>query len=327
MRAIVQDQYGQTDILRLRLDAPTPQLGEDDVLVRVHAAGINAADWHLMTGEPYPVRLVMGLRRPRNPILGSDFSGVVEAVGPAVTGLAIGDEVMGEVERGTLADLVAVASKHVVRKPKNLTHEQAAAVPMGALTALQAVRDTGKLQPGQSVLVNGASSGVGIYAVQIAVAMGAKVTGVCSGRNVDMVRSLGATNVVDYTQQDFVVTGERYDLIIDVISSRSIADFRKVLTDRGRYVLVGAASAGKWFGMGRQAQVVLTSPFVRQTLKPMLASRKQADLQTIVDMVEAGQLTPVIERAFPFEQAADAIKHVQAGHARGKVVIHVIPQG
>lgn len=323
MRAIVQDQYGQTDVLRLRPDAPTPQIGEDDVLVRVHVAGINAADWHLMTGEPYPVRLVMGLRRPRNPVLGSDFSGVVEAAGTAVTGLSVGDEVMGEVERGTLADLVAVASKHVVRKPKNLTHEQAAAIPMGALTALQAVRDTGKLQPGQSVLVNGASSGVGIYAVQIAVAMGAEVTAICSGRNADMVRSLGASSVVDYTTEDVVATSERYDLIIDIISNRSIADFRKVLTERGRYVLVGAASSGKWFGMGRQLQVVLTSPFVRQTLKPMLANRKQEDLATIVDMVEAGQVTPVIDTVYPFEQAADAIAHVQKGHARGKVVVAI----
>ncbi|MCZ3387686.1 MAG: NAD(P)-dependent alcohol dehydrogenase [Actinomycetia bacterium] len=323
MRAIVQDQYGQTDVLRLRPDAPTPQIGEDDVLVRVHVTGINAADWHLMTGEPYPVRLVMGLRRPRNPVLGSDFSGVVEAAGTAVTGLSVGDEVMGEVERGTLADLVAVASKHVVRKPKNLTHEQAAAIPMGALTALQAVRDTGKLQPGQSVLVNGASSGVGIYAVQIAVAMGAEVTAICSGRNADMVRSLGASSVVDYTTEDVVATSERYDLIIDIISNRSIADFRKVLTERGRYVLVGAASSGKWFGMGRQLQVVLTSPFVRQTLKPMLANRKQEDLATIVDMVEAGQVTPVIDTVYPFEQAADAIAHVQKGHARGKVVVAI----
>ncbi len=323
MRAIVQDQYGQTDVLRLRTDAPTPQIDEDEVLVRVHVAGINAADWHLMTGEPYPVRLVMGMRRPRNPVLGSDFSGVVEAVGSAVTEFSVGEEVMGEVERGALADLVAVAAKHVVRKPKNLTHDEAAAIPMGALTALQAVRDTGQLQPGQSVLVNGASSGVGIYAVQIAVAMGAKVTAICSGRNTEMVRSLGASSVVDYTTEDVVATSERYDLIIDIISNRSIADFRKVLTERGRYVLVGAASSGKWFGMGRQAQAVLTSPFVGQTLKPMLAGRKQEDLAAIVDMVEAGSICAVIDTVYPLEQAADAIAHVQKGHARGKVVVEV----
>lgn len=323
MRAIVQDRYGQADVVRLRGDAPVPQIGEDEVLVRVRAAGINAADWHLMTGEPYPVRLVMGLRRPRVPTLGSDFSGVVEAVGSAVTQISVGDEVMGEVTRGALADYVAVAAKNVVRKPTNLTHEQAAAIPMGALTALQAVRDTGKLQPGQSVLVNGASSGVGIYAVQIAVAMGAKVTGVCSGSNADMVRSLGASPVVDYKREDFTATSERYDVIIDIVSSRSIADVRKVLTKRGRYVLVGAVSTGKWFGMGRQAQVVATSPFVSQTLKPMLAGAKQQDLETIVGMVESEQVTPVIDTVYPLEQAADAVRHVQQGHARGKVVVTI----
>lgn len=323
MRAIVQDRYGQAEVLRLREDAPMPQIDEHGVLVRVNVAGLNAADWHLMTGEPYPVRLVMGLRRPRVATLGSDFSGVVEAVGTAVTRISVGDEVMGEVTRGTLADYVSVAEENVVRKPTNLTHEQAAAIPMGALTALQAVRDTGQLQPGQSALVNGASSGVGIYAVQIAVAMGAKVTGVCSGRNAEMVRSLGATTVVDYISEDFVATSERYDLIIDIVSSRSIADVRKVLTERGRYVLVGAASTGKWFGMGRQAQVVATSPFVSQTLKPMLAGRKLVDLEMIVEMVESGQLTPVIDTVYPLDQAADAIRHVQQGHARGKVVVAI----
>jgi NADPH:quinone reductase-like Zn-dependent oxidoreductase len=323
MRAIVQDRYGQADVVRLREDAAMPQIGEEDVLVRVRAAGINAADWHLMTGEPYPVRLVMGLRRPRVPTLGSDFSGVVEAVGSAVTRFSVGDEVMGEVTRGALAEYVAVAEKNVVRKPTNLTHEQAAAIPMGALTALQALRDTGKLQPSQSVLVNGASSGVGIYAVQIAVAMGAKVTGVCSGRNADMVRSLGASTVVDYRREDFTATSERYDVIIDIVSSRSIADVRKVLAKRGRYVLVGAASTGKWFGMGRQAQVVATSPFVSQTLKPMLAGAKQQDLETIVGMVESDQITPVIDTVYPLEQAADAVRHVQQGHARGKVVVAI----
>jgi NADPH:quinone reductase-like Zn-dependent oxidoreductase len=323
MRAIVQDRYGQADVLRLSEDAPKPRIEEDDVLVRVRAAGINAADWHLMTGEPYPVRLVMGLSRPRVPTLGSDFSGVVEAVGSAVTRISVGDEVMGEVTRGALADYVAVAEKNVVRKPTNLTHEQAAAVPMGALTALQAVRDTGKLQSGQSVLVNGASSGVGIYAVQIAVAMGAKVTGVCSGRNAEMVRSLGASTVIDYTKEDFAATSERYDLIIDIVSSRSISDVRKVLAERGRYVLVGVASAGKWFGMGRQAQVVVTSPFVPQTLKPMLAGRKQADLESIVELVESGKLSPVVDTVYPFEQAADAVRHVQGGHASGKVVVAI----
>jgi NADPH:quinone reductase-like Zn-dependent oxidoreductase len=192
---------------------------------------------------------------------------------------------------------------------------------MGALTGLQAVRDTGKVQPGQSVLVNGASSGVGVYAVQIAVALGAKVTGVCSGRNADMVRSLGASTVVDYTKEDFTATSERYDVIIDIVSSRSIAASRRAMTKQGRYVLVGVASIGKWFGMGRQAQVVALSPFVSQTLKPMLASAKQADLKTIAEMVESGQVTPVVDTVYPLEQAPDAVQHVQQGHARGKVVV------
>lgn len=323
MRAIVQDRYGQADVLRLSQDAPVPEIGEGDVLVRVHAGGLNAADWHLMTGEPYPVRLVMGLRRPRIAALGSDFSGVVEAVGSAVTTLSVGDEVMGEVTRGALADYVAVAEENVIRKPKGLSHEQAAAIPMGALTALKAVRDTGMTQAGQLLLVNGASSGVGIYAVQIAVALGAKVTGVCSGRNVDMVRSLGASSVIDYTQEDFTATDERYDVIIDIVSSRSIAEVRKVMTKRGRYVLVGAASTGKWFGMGRQARVVAASPLASQTLKPMLAGVNQKDLATIVELAGSGKLTPVVDTVYPLAEAADAVRHVQRGHARGKVVVVV----
>jgi len=322
LRAIVQDGYGQADALQVR-DVPVPTPAAGDVLVRVHAAGVNAADWHLMTGEPYVSRLAIGLRRPRNPIVGSDFSGVVEATGADVTRFRIGDEVMGEADRGCLADYVCISDKYVVGKPSPLTHQQAAALPMGALTALQALRDAGELQSGQSVLVNGASSGVGIYAVQIAIAMGAIVTGVCSGRNIDMVKSLGTNVVVDYTQEDFVDTAERYDLVVDIVASRSLADIRRVLRPKGRYVIVGAASMGKWFGLGRQVRTIATSPFVSQTLRPMLARRTQEDLEHVRQMAEAGQLVPVIDRDYPFEDSAAAIRHVQDGHARGKVVVTV----
>ncbi len=323
MRAIVQDEYGQADVLEIR-DVPIPTPDANDVLVRVHAAGVNAADWHLMTGEPYISRLAIGLRRPRNPIVGSDFSGVVEAVGTDVTKLRVGDEVMGEADRGCLADFVCVPEKYVVGKPTHLTHQQAAAIPMGALTALQAVRDAGQLKPGQSVLVIGASSGVGIYAVQIAVAMGATVTGVCSGRNTDMVTSLGATEVVDYTREDFVDAGERYDLVVDIIANRSLAEIRSVIRPKGRYVMVGAASMGRVFGLGRQVRTIVTSPFVSQRLRPMLARRTQEDLERVREMAEAGQLVPVIDRDYPFEDSAAAIRQVQDGHARGKVVVTVV---
>jgi len=322
MRAITQDRYGQPDILRLQ-DVSEPKIGDTDLLVRVHAAGLNAADGHMLTGVPMPLRLVTGLRRPREPILGTELSGVVEAVGSAVTDFAVGDEVITEIGRGSLAEVARVEAKLAVRKPRNLTHQQAAALPLASITALKAVRDVGKVESGQHVLINGASSGVGIYAVQMAVARGAKVTGVCSTKNVEMVRSLGGHHVIDYTTDDFTQTSERFDVLIDIVSSRSLESSRQVLTDNGRFVMVGDMTMGKWLGVGRQFRTVMKDPFVSQSLKPMLAKTNRADLEAIVDMVEAGTVRPVIDHVYPLEETAAAMRQVLGGHTRGKIVVEI----
>jgi len=322
MRAVTQDHYGQPDVLKLQ-QVPEPIIDATDLLIRVQAAGLNAADGHMLTGVPMPLRLVTGLRRPRVPVLGTELSGVVEAIGSAVTDFSIGDEVIAEVGRGSLADLAKVEAKLAVRKPQNLTHQQAAALPLTSVTALKAVRDVGKVTSGEQVLINGASSGVGIYAVQMAVALGAKVTGVCSSSNVEMVRSLGTHHVIDYTQDDFALTSERFDVMIDVVSSRTLEASRRVLSENGRYVMVGDMSMGKWLGVGRQIRVVLKAPFVSQTLKPMLAKTNRPDLETIVAMVEDGTVWPVIDRVYPLEETATAMRLVLSGHSHGKVVVAV----
>lgn len=322
MKAWVQYSYGDEDVLQLRDDVPIPEPGDDEVLVSVHACGLNAADVHLLTGKPYLIRPVMGLRRPRVPVLGSDFAGIAQKVGSAVTHVRPGDAVMGEADRGSLAELVAVPGKHVALQPGALSHPESAALPMAALTALKALQDA-KVQPGERVLVNGASSGVGVYAVQMAVASGAKVTGVCSGRNVELVSSLGAVDVIDYTSQDFTDTTERYDVIVDIVSSQPVGRCRSILSRDGRYLVVGAASKGRWIGMGSQMRATLTSPFVSQSLRMVTAGRQREDLDLIAGMVERGELRPVIDRVYPFTEAPDAVRHVHGGHARGKVVVTV----
>ena len=322
MRAWVQHRYGDESVLELRDDLPTPTPKDDEVLVRVHAAGLNAADVHLLTGWPYLARLATGLRRPRQPVLGTDFAGVVTAVGSEVDHVAVGDAVMGEVMRGSLAEHVVVPGKAVTRKPESVSFEEAAALPMGALTALEAVRRAA-VQPGDRVLVNGASGGVGVSAVQMATTNGAKVTAVCSARNAELVRSLGAVDVIDYHTRDFTETTERYDVILDIVSTQPISRCRAILTPDGRYAVVGAVAKGRWLGMGRQIRAVMTSPFTKQKLLMVTAGSDRNDLAEIATMVDDGSLRPVIEQVYPFEQAPEALRHLASHRARGKVVVTV----
>jgi NADPH:quinone reductase-like Zn-dependent oxidoreductase len=322
MKAWVQDRYGDADVLFLRDDVPTPSPTKDEVLVRVRAAGLNAADVHMLTGLPLVARLATGLRRPRQPVLGTDFAGEVTAVGADVDHVAVGDAVIGEVLRGSLADYVVAPGKSVTKHPTTLTPAEAAALPMGCLTALQALRDA-EVQPGDRVLVNGASGGVGVYTVQIATAMGAKVTAVCSGRNARLIRSLGAVDVVDYTTTDFTETTERFDVIVDIVCTKSTRRCRSILTPTGRYAIVGAVDKGQLIGMGPQVRAVMMSPFTKQSLLMVMAKSHRHDMAEIAAMVEAGSVRPVIERVYPFDQVPDAMRHLASHRARGKVVVNV----
>ena len=287
MKAIVQDRYGSPDVLQLR-DIDKPVVKDDEVLVRVHAAAVNIGDWHLLRGLPYIMRMVVGLLRPKREIPGLDLAGRVEAVGTNVNEFRPGDEVFGWC-KGAFAEYACTAENNLLAKPANLTFEQSAAVGDSALTALDAVRDQGKVQPGHRVLINGASGGVGTFAVQIAKSFGANVTGVCSTRNVDMVRSIGADQVVDYTNEDFTQTEQRYDVMFDLVGSRSLSDCRRTLTPRGTYVLVGVSDLGRWFGLGRQIKALSLSPFVRQRMRVFVVTHNREDLAVLKDLVEAGK--------------------------------------
>ena len=320
MKAIVQYKYGSPDVLELK-EIDKPVVKDDDVLVRVHAAAVNIGDWHLMRGVPYVVRMLVGLLKPKNSVPGMDIAGKVEAVGKNVKQLQPGDEVFGWCT-GAFAEYACAGEDHFVPKPANLTFEQASAVGVSASTALQLLRDQGKVQPGQKVLINGASGGVGTFAVQIAKSFGAEVTGVCSTRNMDMVRSIGADQVIDYTQEDFAQSGQRYDLILDVFGNRSLSDCRRALTPQGTYVLVGG-SIGRWFGLARSIKVLLLSPFVRQRLRTFISTNNKEDLVVLKELIEAGKVTPVIDRTYPLSETPEAIGYVGEGHARGKVVITV----
>lgn len=322
MQAIVQDTYGSADVLRLDdIDAPEP--GDGEVLLRVRAAGVDRGTWHLMVGEPYIARLALGLRRPRNPVLGRDVAGVVEKVGSGVTGFAVGDEVFG-IAKATFAELAVAPVKKLVHKPEGLAPEQAAAVPISGLTALQAVRDVGKVHAGQSVLVIGAAGGVGTYAVQIAKAAGAQVTGVCSTSKLDLVRSIGADHVVDYTRDDIVDLGERYDVVIDIAGNRPLRRLRRVLAPKGTLVIVGGEGGGRWIGgIQRNLWASLWSPFIGQRMRAFLSRERREDIEVLAEMITAGTVTPVVERTFPLADAAEAIRHLEAGHVRGKVVVTV----
>jgi NADPH:quinone reductase-like Zn-dependent oxidoreductase len=323
MKAIVQGSYGSADVLELR-DVDRPEIAEDEVLVAVQAAGVDRGVWHLMTGLPYPIRLAgYGLRAPKNPVPGADLAGVVEAVGDNVTRFQPGDEVFG-IGKGAYAQYSCALENKLAAKPANLTFEQAAVVAISGLPALQGLRDHGRVEPNQQVLIIGASGGVGTYAVQIAKAFGAQVTGVCSTTKVDLVRSLGADHVIDYTREDFAAGPQRYEMILDIGGHASLARLRRALTPRGTLVIVGGETGGRWLGgYDRQLRALLLSRFVTQTLTTFISSENQADLLVLKQLIEAGKVTPVIDRTYALSEAPQAIRYVQQGHARGKVVITV----
>ena len=322
MRAIVQEAYGDADVLR-PAERPLPRaLRDDEVLVRVHAAGLDRGTWHLMTGTPYAVRLVMGLRRPRQPVPGLDLAGTVAEVGAAVTRFVPGDEVYG-IGTGTFAEYAIAKEGKLAGKPATLTHEQAATVPVSAITALQAVTDLADVRPGQRVLVTGASGGVGSYAVQIAVAAGAEVTGVASAAKADLVRSLGATHVLDYASDDFAAVPDRYDVIIDIAGNAPLTRLRRALTPTGTAVLVGGEDAGRITGMSRQLRALVVSLFVRQRLTMRVPKESARDLERLSALIEAGQVAPSVGATYPLADAADAMRELVAGRVRGKVAVTV----
>ena len=323
MKAIVQAKYGSPDVLELQ-DIEKPVVKDDEVLVRVRAASANPADWHFMRGLPYIMRPQAGLGKPKNGVLGRDIAGQVEAVGKDVTGFRPGDEVFGNPEAGGFAEYTAVSEGALGLKPANLTFEQAAAVPLAALTALQGLRDEGQVQPEHKVLIIGASGGVGTFAVQIAKSFGADVTGVCSTRNVELVRSLGADHVIDYTQEDFTQSGQKYDLIFQLAGTRSPVGLRLALTPKGTLVLSSGESGGRWIGpVDRIVKAVVLSPFVSQKLGTFLMKPTRDDLQFLKELIEAGKVTPVIDRTYPLSEVPEAIRYLEEGHARGKVVVTV----
>jgi NADPH:quinone reductase-like Zn-dependent oxidoreductase len=319
MRAVVQREYGTADVLHVdRIDRP--QIAADEVLVEVRAAGLDRGTWHLMTGVPYVARLAFGLRAPKNPVPGRDVAGVVAAVGSSVTRFRVGDEVYG-VGNGSFAEFAAASETKLAMKPSRLTFEQAAAVPVSALTAQQGLIDVGRLRAGQHVLITGASGGVGTYAVQIAKAHGAIVTGVCSTGKVDLVRSLGADHVVDYTRDDFADSDVRYDLILDIGGSASLERLRRVLTERGTLVIVGGEGGGRVLGIGRQLRAVALSPFVRQRLTMFVAKDHHVPLERLTNLIDDGLVVPVVERTYPLSEAADAMRELEEGRVRGKLVV------
>jgi NADPH:quinone reductase-like Zn-dependent oxidoreductase len=320
MKAIVHSHYGSPAVLRCEeVEAPTP--GDDEVLLRVRAASVNPLDWHFMRGTPYFLRLQGGLFKPKDTRLGVDVAGRVEAVGRNVTRFKPGDEVFG-VCRGALAEYACAAESALAGKPDNVTFDQAASVPVAALTALQGLRDKGRLRPGQAVLINGAAGGVGTFAVQIARSFGAEVTAVCSTRNVDLVRSLGASRVIDYTQEDFTRGRERYDLLIDAIGNHSLSACRRVLNPNGTYVIVGGPT-GRWMLrlLARVITALVLSRFVTQQLVLIPMKRSQEDLIFMHDLMKAGEVTPVIDHRYTLSETPEAIRYLEKGHARGKVVI------
>jgi NADPH:quinone reductase-like Zn-dependent oxidoreductase len=316
MKAIVQNEYGSPDVFELK-EIDKPVVKDDDVLVRVHAAALHAGDYFAMRGVPYLVRMSAGWPKPKNYVPGYDVAGHVEAAGKSVEQFQPGDEVFGTC-KGTCAEYVCAGENNFLPKPANLTLEQAAAVPTSALTALRGLRDAGKVRPGQKVLINGASGGVGTFAVQIAKAFGAEVTGVCSTRNVDMVRSIGADHVIDYTQDDFTQSGQRYDLILDQVANHSLSDCRRALTPQGTHIPNSGHS-----GTGYVVKALVLSLFVRQQGRPYIAIPNNEDLVVLNELIEAGKVTPVIDRTYPLSETPEAFRYLDEGHARGKVVITV----
>ena len=324
MKAIVRHEYGSPDVLKLKeVEKPTPK--DDEVLIKVHAASVNAADWRFLRADPFLVRLDSGLRTPRNKILGMDVAGQVEAVGVNVKRFHPGDEVFGDIlecRGGAFAEYVSVPERLLVLKPANMTFEEAAAVPLAAITALFGIRDQGQIQPGQKVLINGASGGVGTFAVQIAKSFGAEVTAVSSTRKLDMARSLGADQVIDYTKEDFTQNGHRYDLILAVNGYHPISAYKRVLSPKGIYVMVGGSAAQGF-------QALLLGPWMSKSggkkMGALTIEPNQKDLNSVKELLEAGEVVPVIDRRYPLSDVPEAIRYLEGGHAQGKVVIAVEP--
>ena len=323
MKAVVYRCYGSADVLRVE-EIAKPQPHDNEILIKVHAASLNPLDWHYMHGTPYIVRLDAGIGKPKDIRLGVDYSGTVEAIGKDVTRFKPGDAVFGGRD-GAFAEYVAVrADRSVVPKPDNMSFEQAAAVPIAGLTALQALRDKGHVRAGDKVLINGASGGVGTFAVQIAKSYGAEVTGVCSSKNLAMVRSLGADHVIDYTAADFTQQPQRYDLILDTVGNHSLLQYRQVLTPHGIVVIIGGPSTGPFIGpLITPIKALLLTPFVSQRFEPFLAEFNPQDLRTLGELMQAGKLTPVIDRQYPLAEIPEAMRYVEAGHAHGKVVLNI----
>ncbi|MEV0809738.1 NAD(P)-dependent alcohol dehydrogenase [Micromonospora sp. NPDC050200] len=321
MRAVIQDRYGSSEVLRLARVA-RPVIADHEVLVRVRAAGLDRGTEHLMTGKPYVMRLGFGLRRPKNPVSGRDVAGTVARVGSQVTRFAVGDEVYG-IAPGSFAEYAVAREDKLARKPVNLSFAQAAVVPVSAGTALQALLDVGRVQAGQSVLILGASGGVGTYAVQLARAFGAEVTGVCSTSKLDLVTSLGADRVIDYTRENFADGSRRYDLILDIGGSPSVRRLRRALEPRGTAVFVGGENGGSLTGMGRQLRGALASPFLRQRLALFMAKERATDLERLTELIEAGKVIPSMDRSYPLDEAPNAMRLLERGQVRGKVAITV----
>lgn len=317
MKAIVGATYGSPDVLELR-EIGKPEAGDGEVLVRVRAAGVERGAWHLVTGLPYITRLVFGLRAPKNPVPGMDVAGVVEEVGGGVTRFRPGDEVFG-IGKGTFAEYALVREEKLAPKPANLNFEEASTVAISGLTALQGLRDHGRIEPGQEVLIIGASGGVGTFAVQIARALGARVTGVCGPAKLAMVRSLGADRVIDYSREDFAGGEARYDVILDIAGSSSLARLRSALTPQGTLVLVGGEEGGRWLGVvARLLRARLLSPFVSQKLRTFISSENREDMMVLKELIESGKLAPVLDRTYPLAEASEALRYLEEGRARGK---------
>ncbi|MBP2327671.1 NADPH:quinone reductase-like Zn-dependent oxidoreductase [Kibdelosporangium banguiense] len=319
MKAITQDTYGQADVLQFK-DIDMPVAGPDEVLIRIRAAAIDAGTWHLMTGEPYLLRLGFGLKRPKVPVRGREMAGTIEAAGANVTDFKPGDDVVGTATNGTFAEYVTATTARLAPKPASLSFEQAAAIPISGITAVQAVRDTAKIQAGQKVLVIGAAGGVGTYIVQLAKAFGAEVTGVCSTAKTELVQSIGADHVIDYTSQQ--IPAGRYDVVFDIAGNRKLTEVRRALTPKGMLVLVGGENGGIWLGgMERVLGATLLSPFVSHRLRNVLAIERRKDLEFLIGMIEDGKVKPVIGRTCGLAEVPGTIKDLQAGSARGKTVV------
>jgi NADPH:quinone reductase-like Zn-dependent oxidoreductase len=321
MKAILQERYGSPDVLEFK-EIATPVAGVGEVLLRVRAAALNPLDWHNLRGLPYPLRIGSGLRRPKSRVLGIDVAGRVESLGDGVTRLKPGDDVFGLCD-GSLAEYACAKEDRLVPKPASIAYEQAAASPVAALTAIQGLRDRGRIRAGQNVLIVGASGGVGTFAVQMGKVFGAVVTGVCSTRNAELVRSLGADHVTDYTKEDFFRTGQRYDLILDMAGTHSLSECRRALTPRGTYVVVGAPS-GRWLkGPDRFFKALVLSAFVSQRFVPFITRPSRDDLELLRDLLERGTVTPVIDRSYELTEVPEAMRYLEEGHVRGKLVIRL----